>query len=303
VERKLNALIDAVLKIKTISILLVGPTGTGKSCFINTCFGRFASRESQNMTSCTSNISVFEGNWFGDPSLGRLTAIDTPGFLNTDGRDSHYLEELVDFFKMFPKNLLQLVLVTLPLTEMKIKSIYSDMIEQIGMLLGERAFDNTIFVTTLENQLNPDMKDEIQRRKDEWRAWLRETCFIESPKICNFLYGQPRSLSFIRDEFLASTPFTPVTSTKIDDLLRTNPCASVAEVIEKVQNFSYVKEKIERKLNDEKAALVEAERILTETEELSRRQKQQLLHIQQEIAHLEAKLIQYAHRPSSGGRK
>ena len=273
-------------------------TGGGKSSIFNAIFGGdLVSRESGRLKACTDDIVIAEGDWFGIPGNGRVTVVDTPGFLDSEGRDVKHLQEIVDFFSNFPRNKLCGVLVTLPLTESRTKSTYGDIMSQIDLLVGEETFDHCIFVTTMQNQLNPKLGDLIESRKEDWKNWLSRSCFIENPTMCNFMYGDPSSLSLIREKFMAATPFTPETSQQIDALFKNHPGQSVADAIKHVEVINQMKEDMLRELENQKSEVYRLEKGIVAQEEISARQEAQLAQYQQSNQNLQAQVTNLQNNP------
>jgi len=101
-------------------ILLLGQTGGGKSSIANSILGDSCCRESSKMKSCTDDLEIYLGRFFGN--LEEVIVIDTPGFLDSENRDAEFLSNIVGIMKHFPRNQLKVVVVTLPLTETRAKA-------------------------------------------------------------------------------------------------------------------------------------------------------------------------------------
>jgi len=268
-------------------VLLLGQTGGGKSSIANTIIGGSGvCKEGSGLRSVTYEVQVEVGRWFG--TMEPVTVIDTPGFLDSEGRDTKYISLITDFLKHFPRDKLRLVIITLPLMETRAKSTYVDVNDTIELLLGEKVWDHCIFITTLQNQLN-EATARPAEKIEEWKEWLDTKCGLKSVHHCNYLYRDPRSLEPARHLFLASKTFTPETSEKIDAYLASNPSASVAEVIQNVENTNKLKAKFEEQI----AALIkDKEETIQKLEaqgQLSQRLQNQLESAQKEHAELRNK--------------
>ncbi|TFK20897.1 kinase-like protein [Coprinopsis marcescibilis] len=76
-----------------IIIALMGPTGTGKSTFINCAFGRNIAKCSNSIQSCTLDVEVY-GCFHPDKPGRRVFFVDTPGFNTASGTLSSEKETL-----------------------------------------------------------------------------------------------------------------------------------------------------------------------------------------------------------------
>jgi len=289
-------------------ILLLGQTGGGKSSIANKITGRSDCKEDNSLHSCTSSLQAVSSKWYG--SKESVTVVDTPGFLDSERRDVQFLSQITEFLRNFPKNKLRNVVVTLPLMETRAKSTYKDMIDEIELLLGEKAWKQTMFITTLENQLAD--KNLVTQKIEGWKEWLTsdQDCGLRNIQHCNFVYDVPTSLEPLRAMFLSSKPFNPETSEKIDKFIESNPSATVAEVIQGVESLSTMQEQWKEKI---------AQLVLEKEETIKRWQNQQKLTErlqkalegqQKEVEDLKKKLTEQPreiireihHHHSGGGR-
>ena len=275
-------------------VLVIGQTGGGKSAVTNALLGRDVrvAEESSSMQSCTAEISIYEGKWFGNAAYDAITVIDTPGFFDSERRDSNFLAKLTAFLSNFPLGKLQTVAITLPITETRSASTYQKMIDQIELLFGANVWHNTVFVTTHHNQFNPapEYTDVLKMKQREWLSWLEDVCLIPNPIVCEFNYGIPESLRAIHSKSLKCSPFTPTTSEKIHALLQSNPAASPQDIIANVEGLRKMKSDWEIQMQSEIRKTQATLQILQETQNQSRRQAQQLEKTRQEAAALEQKL-------------
>ena len=84
-------------------ILLLGPSGVGKSSLANTLLGASSDRPifpvGHGSRSLTKKVQVETGKWLGEPDGPQLTLIDTPGTGNTENRDCQYTIDTIKYLK------------------------------------------------------------------------------------------------------------------------------------------------------------------------------------------------------------
>jgi len=245
-------------------VLLLGQTGGGKSSIGNCVVGKEGVfQEGARLSSMTATCQVEVGRWFGKGE--GVVVIDTPGFLDSERRDSSFLYGITEFMKNFPRGKLRLVVVALPLMETRANSTYPDMLETIELLLGNNAWGNVVFVTTHENQLNK----ETARPKEKiegWLSWLRSHVKGHRINHCNFLYNDWSSLAPLAELFASLKSFTPQTSERIDAYLASNPSATIKEIIENVEATQALRGKY---LSDIQHLKEEQEKLLKMQQELA----------------------------------
>mmetsp|Transcript_18629 Transcript_18629/g.29198 ORF Transcript_18629/g.29198 Transcript_18629/m.29198 type:complete len:363 (-) Transcript_18629:132-1220(-) len=282
---------SSLKSIQSDIILLLGQSGSGKSSVTNAVLGgkKQVALESSAMESCTSNIDVFEGPWLGKGNE-MITVIDTPGFFDTERRDSEFLSQLVTFLRDFPPSKLRVVIITLPITESRSASTYTRMIDQVELLFGKDVWDHTLFLTTLHNHFNPhrDYDDLRKLKEEEWRKWLRDECSLPHAPISPFQYGTPELLQPVISKFRFCKPFTPKSSEKIALFLQSNPSASPMDVISQVEGLRQMKADWEWEMQDKIRRTETAKRNLETRKNQTAQQQKDIQAAEQKIANMRA---------------
>ena len=264
--------LDLAASSEADSIVLLGQTGGGKSSIANALLGmtdqpdirmrRFP--EGEDMISMTGDLNVVESHWFGKPGEEKVVVIDTPGFLDTERRGGKFLAGLVDFLSEFPKNKLRLILITIPLTEIKTNQSYTDMLQLIDGLFRpsdphqKSLWEHVVFVFTQSNALGPSVN--LQMRRDGWEKFIKKTTSLAFPHFCEFRYHDPKSLKPIRIRFDECRPYTPQVTEQMAAFIRENPHADLQSRIDHHAELKKMQAKFEEDLKvlvDKKNQLVE----------------------------------------------
>ncbi|KDR74821.1 hypothetical protein GALMADRAFT_249717 [Galerina marginata CBS 339.88] len=98
---------EKVLQNKDIVIIVMGPTGAGKSTFINSVLQREFMTVGKTQDSCTSEIqsaSISPIPGFPDLKDRRIIIVDTPGFDDTYKSDREILEKIAKWLEGFYKD-------------------------------------------------------------------------------------------------------------------------------------------------------------------------------------------------------
>ncbi|KAF8147716.1 P-loop containing nucleoside triphosphate hydrolase protein [Crassisporium funariophilum] len=89
--------------LKDIVIPVMGPTGAGKSTFINSLLGKERMRVGHYLTSCTAHLEFdiipCDSRRFPDLAGYRVIIVDTPGFDDTYEGDAEILRRIADWLK------------------------------------------------------------------------------------------------------------------------------------------------------------------------------------------------------------
>jgi len=122
-------------------LVIVGPTGSGKSSLANALLG-CDPRSSDclfevcdGLDSCTKETTYGIGQWLGVGDS--FTVVDTPGFGDSDGDDQILIEEMLDVLK----NVIMesdTILLLLKGTDTRFPDSFSDMLTKMSMMFGDQ---------------------------------------------------------------------------------------------------------------------------------------------------------------------
>merc|ERR1711892_426987 len=139
-----NAQLPIVTDLPDPVIILVGPTGSGKSSLANALLGCDPRSPDclfpvcHDMDSCTKDTTYGTGNWLGDGQ--NFTVVDSPGFNDSDGEDAELIEEMLDVLKNTIKHSSTILLV-LKGTENKFTKGLQDMLTKMSSIFGQQWWD------------------------------------------------------------------------------------------------------------------------------------------------------------------
>merc|ERR1711892_613848 len=136
-----NAQLPIVTDLPDPVIVLVGPTGSGKSSLANALLGCDPQSPDclflvcDSMDSCTKNTTYGTGSWLGDGQ--NFTVVDSPGFGDSDLEDDELIEEMLDVLKNTIKHSSTILLV-LKGTETRFNAALLDMLTKMSSIFGKR---------------------------------------------------------------------------------------------------------------------------------------------------------------------
>ncbi|KAH6890138.1 kinase-like domain-containing protein, partial [Coprinopsis sp. MPI-PUGE-AT-0042] len=132
-----------------IIIAVMGPTGTGKSTFINDVMGTPVAAVGHGVSSCTSNIGVYGCEHIAF-SNRRVFLVDTPGF-GVGTSDERHWKALLDGFskRTYSREIsLSAVLYFMSIGEVRLSGRDLGNINVFQKLCGHAAFKNVAVITT-----------------------------------------------------------------------------------------------------------------------------------------------------------
>ncbi|KAL4078009.1 P-loop containing nucleoside triphosphate hydrolase protein [Scleroderma citrinum] len=165
----------------------MGPTGSGKSNFINKLTGSKDEKGANKLTSCTQGIRQFTVNRNGE----RYMFVDTPGFDDTYRSDREILRTIAEWLEQNYRGRVKLsgVIYTHRITDNRMSGSVCKNLDMFGRLCGSNAAGRVRLVTTMWDRV----KDQgvANSRVDQlegnfWKplitAGARHTKFINTPE-------------------------------------------------------------------------------------------------------------------------
>ena len=178
------------IKEEPINILVIGPTGSGKSTIVNALMGKVMANVEQGAESVQSEIMEYEG----EVMEVKIKIYDTVGFGDTRGKSGkHIVREIAQ------KNKFDLILICLKF-DSRFYGDVKDMFTTLKKEISKEMWERSVIVLTFTNlflqlgnikQLKDEGKEESIRRKID--------TFKE--KISDFLSGQ------VTEETICNIPF------------------------------------------------------------------------------------------------
>ncbi|KAG6335341.1 hypothetical protein ID866_3752 [Astraeus odoratus] len=155
-----------------VIIAIMGPTGAGKSSFINKATGNADNGVGHELTSFTSEIKVFKCVIDESPVI----LVDTPGFDDTKKSDLEILELISDWLdKTYQKDaLLSAVLYFHRISDNRMAGTPLKNLRVFEKLCGKKAMSRVILVTTMWDEVEKEIGEErlAELKRSYWKAMI-----------------------------------------------------------------------------------------------------------------------------------
>jgi len=162
-----------------IVIPVMGPTGVGKSTFINTLLGQDCMRVGHEMTSCTSKLEYFVIDPISNQSRlqgHRVVIVDTPGFDDTYQDDVEILRRVAVWLASSYDDGMKLggVIYLQTIAEKRMKGTTLRNLKMFRRLCGEKALSMVVLGTTNWGEVDMAIGEhrEEQLRNNFWRDMI-----------------------------------------------------------------------------------------------------------------------------------
>ncbi|KAG1740785.1 P-loop containing nucleoside triphosphate hydrolase protein [Suillus paluster] len=158
-----------------IIIPVMGPTGAGKSTFINTAVGKVVTPVGHDLRSCTAKIQHTFCSYPSDPSR-RIVLVDTPGFDDTFVDDCEILRRIAVWLASSYGDHMKVagILYLHDISQPRMFGTSRRNLDMFRRLCGENAEKNVILVTTKWGVVFPDVGErrEQQLKSSFWKEMV-----------------------------------------------------------------------------------------------------------------------------------
>ena len=191
-EKKFQEKVEALKRREEpVNILVIGPTGSGKSTLINALMGDTVARVKHGAAACQTELELYHGNYEG---IG-ITVYDTVGFSDTKGKSEDSIVK-----EIAKKNKFDLILICIRMdsrADDKIKKMFTVLCDNISQPMWGR----TVIVLTFTNMFL-QLGNMRQLKTTEAKAESMKRKIVEfRSHVYQYVQGS------ITDEMFSAIPF------------------------------------------------------------------------------------------------
>ncbi|KAF9004218.1 P-loop containing nucleoside triphosphate hydrolase protein [Cyathus striatus] len=156
-------------------IAVMGPTGVGKSTFVNALFGKEVTTVGHELKSCTSSLKHVIRDLPTDSSR-RLVVVDTPGFDDTYVDDAEILRRISVWLAVSYTNDMKLagVIYLHEISQTRMLGTTRKNLDMFRKLCGDKALSSVVLGTTKWSEVAPDVGEaRLRQLKDKfWKDMI-----------------------------------------------------------------------------------------------------------------------------------
>lgn len=189
-----------------IIIAVMGPTGVGKSTFIDLATGLGGRTVGNTLESCTAHVQAVRTS---HPTAGKpIVFVDTPGFDDSTMSDTEVLRMIAEWLEKTYKRQIKLagIIYMHRISDNRMAGAPQKNLHVFANLCGDEAMHKVILATTMWNKVKEDTgaRREMELKEEYWKAML------EKNSTAVRFYGTSQSAWNIVDEIIRSPNRSPL---------------------------------------------------------------------------------------------
>ncbi|KAF5359442.1 hypothetical protein D9756_003449 [Leucocoprinus leucothites] len=169
-----------------IIVAFMGPTGSGKSFFIDLLTGQVGRRAGNTLKSVTSVIEATRMPLPGDPEKRDIVLVDTPGFDDTTRSDMEILSMISEWLKKTYESSIKLsgLIYLHRITDNRMAGSPYKNLRMFGELCGDLVMTQVVLVTTMWERVAADIgrAREEELKASFWKALINRGSNVDSLK-------------------------------------------------------------------------------------------------------------------------
>jgi len=252
-----------------IIIPVMGPTGVGKSTFINTAVGRTVMTVGHDLQSCTDKMQHTIISHPSDPTR-RIIFVDTPGFDDTFVDDAEILKLIAVWLAHSYSEGIKLagIIYLHEISQARMLGTSRKNLTMFKKLCGDRALKNVILATTKWDDIAPGVGEprEQQLSNKYWKEMVSQ-----GSKIKRFTHTRESAWAIV-DPIVNKDPISVLIQQELVDLQKLLPQSEAGKTLRySLQELLEGQKEMARQLQDDKGTQGD--------EEFQRRQEETMQQI------------------------